>query len=84
MTQPTIDFRPLLTEPTPRAARVIALHLLDVLDTEHERLGRPGDADALHDFRVALRRLRSWLRAYRRDVKDSVGTKAGQIGRAHF
>lgn len=85
MTEPTIDFRPLLTEPTPRAARVIALHLLDVLDAEHDRLGRPGDTEALHDFRVALRRLRSWLRAYRRDVKDSVGKKAGrqlaEIGR---
>ncbi|MCA1804898.1 MAG: CHAD domain-containing protein [Xanthomonadaceae bacterium] len=29
------------------------------------RLADPGDGEALHDFRVALRRLRSLLRAYR-------------------
>jgi len=70
------DLRPLLTEPTPRAARAVALQLLDVLDAEHLRLERSSDPEALHDFRVALRRLRSWLRAYRRDVRDSVGKKA--------
>jgi CHAD domain-containing protein/CYTH domain-containing protein len=50
--------------------------LLDTLDAQYARLATPGDAEALHDFRVALRRLRSWLRAYRRDIKDSVGKKA--------
>lgn len=66
----------LLTEPTPRAARAVALTLLDVLDAEYARLERASDVEALHDFRVGLRRLRSWLRAYRRDVRDSVGKKA--------
>jgi CHAD domain-containing protein/CYTH domain-containing protein len=70
------DLRPLLIEPTPRAARAVALVLLDALDAEHARLDKPNDVEALHDFRVALRRLRSWLRAYRRDVRDSVGKKA--------
>ena len=69
------DVRPLLTEPTPRAARAVALQLLDRLDAEHVRLGKAKDLEALHDFRVSLRRLRSWLRAYRRDVRDSVGKK---------
>jgi len=69
------DVRALLTEPTPRAARAVALQLLDVLDASYTRLDQPGDLEALHDFRVALRRLRSWLRAYRRDVRDSVGKK---------
>lgn len=50
--------------------------LLDTLDAQHARLAKPGDAEALHGFRVALRRLRSWLRAYRRDIRDSVGKKA--------
>jgi CHAD domain-containing protein/CYTH domain-containing protein len=49
--------------------------LLDTLDAQHARLTKPRDAEALHDFRVALRRLRSWLRAYRSDIKDSVGKK---------
>lgn len=70
------DIRELLTEPTPRAARAVALTLLDVLDAEFERLGKPDDTEALHDFRVGMRRLRSWLRAYSRDVSDSVGKKA--------
>lgn len=70
------DIRALLTEPTPRAARAVALGLLDQLDSEHARLTNPSDMEALHDFRVALRRLRSWLRAYRRDVRDSVGKKS--------
>jgi CHAD domain-containing protein len=54
----------------------VALLLLDTLDSQHARLAKPNDAEALHDFRVALRRLRSWLRAYRSDIKDSVGKKA--------
>lgn len=33
------------------------------------RLGQPGDHEALHDFRVALRRLRTWLKAYGRHLK---------------
>jgi CHAD domain-containing protein/CYTH domain-containing protein len=53
----------------------VALALLDTLDAQYARLSKPTDAEALHDFRVALRRLRSWLRAYRRDVRDSVGKK---------
>jgi CHAD domain-containing protein/CYTH domain-containing protein len=80
------DVRSLLTEPTPRAARAVALALLDTLDAEYARLARPTDVEALHDFRVALRRLRSWLRAYRRDVRDSVGKKVmrrlGALARA--
>jgi CHAD domain-containing protein/CYTH domain-containing protein len=80
------DIRSLLTEPTPRAARAVALALLDNLDAEYARLAKPTDVEALHDFRVALRRLRSWLRAYRRDVRDSVGKKVmlrlGALARA--
>ena len=36
------------------------------------RLERPGDVEALHDFRVALRRLRSWERACRPHLGKTV------------
>jgi CHAD domain-containing protein/CYTH domain-containing protein len=38
--------------------------------------------EALHDFRVALRRLRSWIRAYGDDLADSVGRGARRSLRA--
>ncbi len=34
-----------------------------------QRLNDPADAAALHDFRVAVRRLRSWLRSYRQYLR---------------
>ena len=79
----SLDAGALLTEPAPRAARAVALAFLDVVDAEYARLersarssrSRKADPEALHDFRVALRRLRSWLRANRRDIRDSVGAK---------
>ena len=59
--------------PTPRllnlsaaiAARRIALQYLAAALKARRRLRDATDDDALHDFRVALRRLRSTLRAYR-------------------
>lgn len=66
----------LLLEPTPRAARAIALQLLEEVELRFGRLDNSRDPEALHDFRVALRRLRSWLRAYHKDLRDSVGKKA--------
>jgi CHAD domain-containing protein len=58
--------RPLLGRPPEEAARVLALELLEAAAGAHARLGaqRAGD-EALHDFRVGLRRLRSTLRSYR-------------------
>ena len=40
-----------------------------------DRLDDPADAEALHDFRVALRRLRTWLRAFRPVLRDTVRGK---------
>src|SRR5438128_2483508 len=54
----------LLAAPAPGAAHRIALSLLDAATAARERLPDTGDAEALHDFRVAMRRLRSTLRAY--------------------
>ena len=61
----------LLASPAPHAVRVIARGLLDDLLAMHARLERD-EADALHDLRVALRRLRSWVRAFRPELSDTV------------
>ena len=61
----------LLAQPAARAARVIARQRLDVALRAFARLGQ-GEPDALHDLRVALRRLRTWLRAYRPALDDTV------------
>ena len=49
---------------------LLASHIGDVTAAA-ARLGQAGDGEALHDFRVAIRRLRSLLRAYR-DLTDDV------------
>ena len=65
-----------LTLSAARGARLIALDRLDVAGSTADRLAsKSGDLDALHDFRVALRRVRSWLRAFRPDLEDSVTGK---------
>lgn len=57
----------------PRGARLVALEKLDALVEGRVRLGHPEDVEALHDFRVALRRLRSAIRAYRAPLSSSIG-----------
>lgn len=47
-----------------RASRRLALAYLDDAAAAHARMEAGGDPGALHDFRVAVRRLRSTLRAY--------------------
>jgi CHAD domain-containing protein len=58
-----------------RGARVIGLDLLDALGKAHERYVA-GEQDALHDVRVAVRRLRTWLRAYEPVLEDTVSKKS--------
>jgi len=53
-----------------QAARLIALHLVAAVRAARERLGTD-DPEALHDFRVALRRLRTALRIYRPQLRDA-------------
>jgi CHAD domain-containing protein len=65
-----------LIEPAKRGARLAALELLRELRLCRDRLDDPGDREALHDFRVALRRLRSWLRAFRPVLCDTLRSKA--------
>jgi CHAD domain-containing protein/CYTH domain-containing protein len=59
----------------PRAARFLALRFLDEAQAARVRLDDAGDAEALHDFRVGLRRLRSIVRAYAAQLDDAVGGK---------
>ncbi len=58
----------LLDLPAEEAARLIALALLDRTADAARRLADPTDPMALHDFRVATRRLRSGLQAYRPEI----------------
>jgi CHAD domain-containing protein len=56
------------------AARLASLHL-EAAERAHRRFGNPVDAEALHDFRVALRRLRSLLGAYRNWLGAAAGAR---------
>jgi len=65
----------LLDLPAEEAARLIALALLDGVADAARRLADPSDPTALHDFRVATRRLRSCLQAYRPEIDGSVSRR---------
>jgi CHAD domain-containing protein/CYTH domain-containing protein len=52
--------------------RLLALGYLDEAESARQRMKQDRDGEALHDFRVALRRLRSLLRAYRPWLADTV------------
>ncbi|MGQ0764266.1 MAG: CHAD domain-containing protein [Gemmatimonadota bacterium] len=53
----------ILGEPAQRAVRVVALRMLEEAAAQHDRLRTEPSEETLHDFRVAVRRLRSWVRA---------------------
>jgi len=65
----------LITRPAPDGAARVCLAQLDAARAAAQRLADPGDSEALHDFRVALRRLRSTLRAFRSELDDAVPKK---------
>ncbi len=69
----------LLDLPAQRGARLVARELLGRARAASRRLGTPDDAEALHDFRVALRRLRSWVRAYRAYLGKSVPKRSRRV-----
>src|SRR5262249_11587349 len=62
----------LVQTPAHLGARIIALHHLASAKSAAKRLHRGSDKESLHDFRVALRRLRTNLKAYLPLVEDSV------------
>ena len=72
----------LLSRPAEEAARRIALGWLAEARAASARLDDPDDAEALHDFRVAIRRLRSTLRAWRSELAGSVPGKLRRALRA--
>jgi CHAD domain-containing protein/CYTH domain-containing protein len=65
----------LFDRPTADAARRIARGRMSEASAALDRLKDRRDTEALHDFRVAVRRLRSVLRAYRRWVGRAGTTK---------
>ena len=58
--------------------RVVALSLLSDADHAARALERKDDDEALHDFRVALRRLRTALRAFRPWLSGTVRRRHGK------
>ncbi len=68
----------LLRRSEEEAARRLALKRLDAAVAADRRLEDRLDPEALHDFRVAIRRLRSVLRAYRVQLGGAVRAKDRQ------
>ena len=64
------------------ATRRICLALLAEAKAAGARLTDPDDAEALHDMRVAIRRLRSTAGAYRRELGGPIPKKARRALRA--
>ncbi len=62
----------LLDRSADESSRLLALTYLDEIGLAKRRMADPLDTEALHDFRVALRRLRSCTRAYRTQLQGSV------------
>lgn len=65
----------LLVRPVQEGARLRALALLEEVRRERVRLADLEDVEVVHDFRVALRRLRSLLKAHRAHL----GRRAAQV-----
>lgn len=62
----------LLSRTEEEAIRRVLLHTLERTAAAAERLADAADEEALHDFRVGMRRLRSQLTAFRDRVEDTV------------
>lgn len=52
---------PILDDVAQRSVRLVAQEMVARVRETRERLNDPGDEEGLHDFRVSVRRLRSWL-----------------------
>lgn len=64
----------LLDKPASSSVRVIAVSRVEEARAGYARY-LAGKKDGLHELRVALRRLRSWLRAFEPEVKDTLRKK---------
>lgn len=65
----------LLNRSAEESARLLALSYLGQIERAQAVLADPGHTEALHDFRVGLRRLRSSTRAYRSQLEGSMTKK---------
>jgi len=65
----------LLERAPEEASRLLALRFLDAARAARVRLADASDKEALHDFRVAMRRLRSTLRSFAEPLGDTVPRK---------
>lgn len=66
----------LLDLPARYTTRVTALDRLDEMMAGFDRLDAGRNAETLHDFRVAVRRLRVCVRVYHEELADSLGGKS--------
>jgi len=72
-----MDLPPRLVDlPAGEGARRIALTHLETARGARCQVATSGNPEALHDYRVALRRLRSCLRSYRRELRSTVSRKS--------
>lgn len=65
----------LLDRSAQESSRLVALNYLSQIERARDRLGDALDREALHDFRVGVRRLRSAVKAYRGELDDSISGK---------
>src|SRR5438552_8231087 len=74
----------MLREPVERGVRLVAISLIDDARQAGDKLtnlandlrdGVTAADDALHDFRVAVRRVRSWVRAFKPWLQDDMSRK---------
>lgn len=65
----------LLERSAQEGSRLLALTYVQQIDQARARLGDCLDREALHDFRVGLRRLRSAINAYRGELEGSISGK---------
>jgi CHAD domain-containing protein len=72
-TQPEHLTGDVLARPARFAARLVARERLRQVIRAAPTQAVPAGEDTLHDFRVALRRLRTWLRAFDPQLEDTVG-----------
>ncbi len=71
----------LLRQRAPTAVRSLLLELLDTAAQCADRLTDSDDSEALHDFRVALRRLNANQRAYRAPLGVKLGKGVRRLAR---
>jgi CHAD domain-containing protein len=64
-----------LQEPVELVCQQYAAAMLSVAAEECKRLGKKDDSEALHDFRVSVRRLRTYLEAYDPYAPKGLGKK---------